>query len=158
VADSNESWAVVVFPDGDRLQVAQLPPVMAEDLDAVVAALRGQVAGAFALVDVADEFLVVARLLHGEERFLLSDAGASLEWDLAAQVMDRLDLDLPDEEESEDLWPVGELGIFEDLGLDALELGAILADEDAYADEILFAIARRLGFAEAFEQVVDALV
>ena len=158
MADSNDSWAVVVFPDGDRLQVAQLPPVIAEDLDAVVSALRGQVTGAFALVDVADEFLVVVRLLHGEERFLLSDAGASLEWDLAAQVMDRLDLDLPDEEESEDLWPVGELGIFDDLGLDALELGAILADEDAYADEILAAIARRLGFAEAFEQVVDALV
>lgn len=158
MADSNDSWAVVVFPDGDRLQVAQLPPVIAEDLDAVVSALRGQVTGAFALVDVADEFLVVVRLLHGEERFLLSDAGASLEWDLAAQVMDRLDLDLPDEEESEDLWPVGELGIFDDLGLDALELGAILADEDAYADEILSAIARRLGFAEAFEQVVDALV
>lgn len=158
MADSYDAWAVVVFRDADAWQVAQLPPAIADDLDAVVAAVRGQVSGAFALVDVADEFFVVARVINGEERFLLSDAGASVDWELAEQVMDRLDLDVPDEEDSQDLWPVGELGIFDDLGLDALELGAILADEDAYADEMLSTIARRLGFADAFEQVVDALV
>lgn len=158
MADSYDAWAVVVFRDADAWQVAQLPPAIADDLDAVVAAVRGQVSGAFALVDVADEFFVVARVINGEERFLLSDAGASVDWELAEQVMDRLDLDVPNEEESQDLWPVGELGIFDDLGLDALELGAILADEDVYADEMLSTIARRLGFADAFEQVVDALV
>lgn len=158
MADSYDAWAVVVFRDADAWQVAQLPPTIADDLDAVVAAVRGQVSGAFALVDVADEFFVVVRVINGEERFLLSDAGASVDWELAEQVMDRLDLDVPDEEDSQDLWPVGELGIFDDLGLDALELGAILADEDAYADEMLSTIARRLGFADAFEQVVDALV
>lgn len=158
MADTNDSWAVVVFPDGDGWQVAQLPPGLAEDLDAVAAAVRGQVPGAFALVDVADEFFVVVRVVGGDARFLLSDAGASAEWDLAAQVMEHLDLDIPDDTDSQDLWPVGELGVFDDLGLDALELGAILADEDAYADEMLSAIARRLGFADAFERVVDALV
>ncbi len=158
MADSYDAWAVVVFRDAAAWQVAQLPPALAADLDAVVAAVRGQQAGAFALVDVEDEFLVVVRVLNGEERFLLSDAGASVDWELAAQVMDRLDLDIPDDEASQDLWPVGELAIFEDLGLDPLELGAILADEEAYADEMLSAIARRLGFAEAYEQVVDALV
>lgn len=158
MADTYDAWAVVVFPDGERFQVAQLPPGIAESLDAVAAAVRGQVPGSFALVDVADEFFVVVRVLGGEARYLLSDAGASAEWDLAAQVMDQLDLDIPDDDDSQDLWPVGELGVFDDLGLDALELGAILSDEDAYADEMLSAIARRLGFADAFERVVDALV
>jgi putative tRNA adenosine deaminase-associated protein len=158
VVETYDSWAVVVFRQEGAWQVAQLPPGIAEDLDAVVLAVRGQAAGSFALVDVADEFFVAVRVVAGEERFLLSDAGASLDWDLAAQVMERLDLDLPDDEESLDLWPVGELAVFEDLGLDALELGAILGDEDAYADEMLSSLALRLGFADAFEQVVDALV
>jgi hypothetical protein len=39
-----------------------------------------------------------------------------------------------------------------------MELGAILSDVDAYADEMLSTLARRLGFADAFERVVDALV
>jgi putative tRNA adenosine deaminase-associated protein len=158
VADTEETWAVVVFPTDGQWQVAQLPPQVGEELEAVVAAVRGQAAGAFALVDVADEFFVVVRRVGGTERFLLSDAGASLDWDLAAQVMDRLELELPDEEESAELWPAGELGVFEDLGLGPRELGAILDDEDAYADEMLLTLARRLGFADAFEQAVDALV
>lgn len=158
MADTDDTWAVVVFRAEGDWQVAQLPPGIGEDLDAVVSALRGQAAGAFALVDVADEFFVVVRLVAGQERFLLSDAGAALDWDLAMQVLDRLDLDPPDDDESLELWPVGELGVFEDLGLDAMELGAILADDDAYADEMLSSLADRLGFADAYEQVVEALV
>lgn len=152
------TWAVVVFQDDDDWQVAQLPPAISEDLDGIVAAVRGQQAGAFALVDVADEFWVAVRVVGGQERFLLSDAGASVEWDLAAQVMERLDLDIPDDDDSQDLWPVGELDLFDDLGLDALELTAILADEEAYADEMLDAVARRIGFAEPYERALDALV
>ena len=152
------TWAVVVFRLDGVWQVAQLPPGIADDLEGIVAAVRGQQLGAFALVDVADEFWVAVRVLGGQERFLLSDAGASVEWDLAAQVMDRLDLDIPDDDDSQDLWPVGELALFDDLGLDALELGAILADEEAYADEMLSAVARRIGFAEPYERALDALV
>ncbi len=44
------------------------------------------------------------------------------------------------------------------MGLDEMEMGAILADLDAYADEMLTLLARRLGFADAFERVVEALV
>jgi len=159
VADSDfTSWAVVVFQQEGAWQVAQLSPGIAGDLDGIVLAVRGQQLGAFALVDVADEFWVAVRVLGGEERFLLSDAGASVDWELAAQVMDRLDLDIPDDDASQELWPVGELALFDDLGLDAMELAAILADEEAYADEMLDAVARRLGFTEPFERALDALV
>jgi putative tRNA adenosine deaminase-associated protein len=158
VAENYDAWAVVVLRGEGGWQVAQLPPGIAEDLDAVVSAVRGQGAGAFAQVDVADEFFVVVRVVGGEVRFLLSDAGAALDWDLALQVMDRLELDLPSDAESMDLWPAGELALFEDLGLGAMELGAILGDEDAYADEMLSSLAQRLGFADAYEQVVEALV
>ena len=151
-------WAVVVFRVDGVWQVEELPPTVAADLADVEAAVRGQAPGAFAMVDIADEFFVVVRRLQGEDRYLLSDVTASPSWDLAGQVMERLDLDLPAEDELDEVWPAGDLGVFADLGLDEMELGAILSDVDAYADEMLSALARRLGFADAFERAMDALV
>jgi putative tRNA adenosine deaminase-associated protein len=158
VAESFDKWAVVVFQQEGVWQVGELPPTVADDLEDLVAAVRGQVAGAFALVDVADEFFVVVRIVGGQERLLLSDVTASVAWDLAAQVMERLDLELPTDDELDEVWPAGDLGVFDDLGLDEMELGAILSDVDAYADEMLSALARRLGFADAYERAMDALV
>jgi putative tRNA adenosine deaminase-associated protein len=159
VADnSEETWAVVVFSDGGGWQVGQLPPGLSGDLEDVEQAVRGQLPGSFALVDVADDFFIVVRNQGGHLRFLLSDVTASSEWELAAQVMDRLELDIPEEDDLDEVLPAGDLDVFDDLGLDAMELGAILSDVDAYADEMLSTLARRLGFADAFERVVDALV
>ncbi len=158
MADSFDRWAVIVFQQDGVWQVGELPPAVADDLRDVIAAVRGQVTGAFALVDIADEFFVVVRNLGGQLRYLLSDVTASASWDLAAQVMERLDLDIPGNDDLDEVWPVGDLGVFDDLGLDEMELGAILSDVDAYADEMLSTLARRLGFAESYERVVDALV
>ena len=155
---SYDKWAVVVFLLDGVWQAEELPPALAEDLEGIVTAVRGQVAGAFALVDIADEFFVIVRYVGGQERLLLSDVTASVAWDLAAQVMEKLDMELPADDELDEVWPVGDLGIFDDLGLDGMELGAILSDVDAYADEMLSTLARRLGFAEAYERVMDALV
>ena len=156
----NESYAVVVFRDAGVWQAGVLPEVLTEDLDGLIAAVRQQPgeAGSFALIDVADEFFVVVRVQQGRVRLLLSDVTAAVAWELAAQVLDALELDLPGEDDLDDVWPVGDLGLFEDLGLEEMELGAILSDVDAYADEMLSALARRLGFADAYERVVDALV
>ena len=38
----------------------------------------------------------------------------------------------------------------------AAPLGAVLADIDAYADEMLLAIAGRLGFADVYDRAVEA--
>jgi putative tRNA adenosine deaminase-associated protein len=155
-----DAYAVVVFREEGSWQVGVLPEVLTEDLDGLIAAVRQQPGetGSFALVDVADEFFVVVRVQMGRVRLLLSDVTAAVAWDLAAQVLEALGLDAPGEDDLEDVWPVGDLGVFEDMGLDEMELGAILSDVDAYADEMLSALARRLGFADAYERVVDALV
>ena len=158
--DSSEAYAVLVFREEGRWQVSVLPEALSDDLEGLIGAVGQQPgeSGSFALVDVADEFFVAVRVQIGRVRLLLSDVTASVDWDLAAQVLDALELDQPAEDEMDDVWPVGDLGIFTDLGLDEMELGAILSDVDAYADEMLSALARRLGFAEAYERVVDALV
>lgn len=155
-----DAYAVIVFREQDRWQVGLLPETLSDDLDGLVAAVRQQPGenGAFALVDVADEFFVVVRVQFGRVRLLLSDVTAAVAWELAVQVLEHLGLDLPGEDELEEVWPAGDLGIFDDMGIDEMEMGAILSDLDAYADEMLSALARRLGFADPFERVVDALV
>ena len=88
---------------------------------------------------------------------LLSDSTAAVAWDLAAQVLDWLEIDRPGEDDLDDVWPAGDMSIFADLGLDEMELGMLLSDLDAYADETLLVLARRLGFAEQYERVVDVV-
>jgi putative tRNA adenosine deaminase-associated protein len=162
VADqARDAYAVVVYRDeqGDW-QAGLLPETLGDDLEGLIAAVRQQPSpgGAFALVDVADEFFVVVRVQSDQVRLLLSDVTAAVAWDLAVQVLDELDLEIPGEDDLEEVWPAGDLGIFRDLGVDEMELGAILADDDAYADEMLAVLARRLGFGVAYERVVDAVV
>jgi putative tRNA adenosine deaminase-associated protein len=155
-----EAYAVVVDRDQGSWQVAPLPDGTADDLDALVAAVRRRPPqpDAFALVDVADEFFVVVRVHEGRVRLLLSDVTAAAEWDLATQVVDRLGVAIPRDGALQQVVPAGDLAIFDDLGVDGTELAALLSDVDAYADELLSALAGRLGFASAYERVVDALV
>ena len=157
VGDDDRSFAVACQRGETGWQVDLLPPRLTGDLRGLVETLRQQGGSdVVGLVDVADEFFVAVRLQGGRERILLSDVTAGVAWDLANQVLERLDMDVPDEDDLEDVWPVGDLSMFADLGLDEMELGAVLADLDAYADEMLVAIARRLGFADALERAVTA--
>ena len=159
-AQDTEAYAVVCFRLDGRWEVDVLPEVLTGDLRGLVSAVAQQPGelGAFALVDVADEFFVVVRVQEGRPHVLLSDVTAAAEWDLAAQVLDHLGLTVPVDDGLEEIWPAGDLSIFDDMGLDAMEMGAILSDDDAYADEMLSALAERLGFADSFERVVDAIV
>lgn len=161
VADPRDSdaYAVLAYRADSSWQLGVLPEAVTADLPALVAAVGQQPGenGAFALVNVADEFFVVVRVQMGRVRVLLSDVTAAVAWDLAAQVLEHLDQDVPGEDDLDDVWPVGDLGVFDDLGLDEMEMGAILSDTDAYADEMLSALARRLGFSEPYERVVDGL-
>jgi putative tRNA adenosine deaminase-associated protein len=146
-----EAYAVLAAREQGLWQVEVLPDAVTGDLDALVAAVRSQPAedDAFALVDVADEFFVVVRVQHGRVRLLLSDVTASAEWDLATQVVDHLGVEIPRDDALDRVVPAGDLGVFDDLGVDGTELAALLSDVDAYADELLSALARRLGFASA---------
>jgi putative tRNA adenosine deaminase-associated protein len=151
-------FAVVVSRVEGVWEAALLPERLVDDFEGLLAALRQQVpgdGGVIGLVNVADEFFVAVRLVGQEPRVLLSDVTAAVAWDLAAQVVDHLGLDRPGDEDLEDVWPAGDLSIFADLGLDEMELGALLSDLDAYADETLLLLAKRLGFADAYDRVVE---
>ena len=157
-SDSQDSVAVVVYRDDGAWQSGALPERVTDDLDSLVGVLRQQPAenGAIGLVNVADEFFVALRVSPHDVRMLLSDVTAAAAWDLARQVVDRLGIETPGEDEMEDVWPAGDLSIFTDLGLDEMALGAVLADLDAYADEMLTAVADRLGIAEVYDRALEA--
>lgn len=150
-------FAVVVSRVEGVWEAAQLPERFVEDFQGLLAALRQQPGdgGVIGLVNVADEFFVAVRAVGPETRVLLSDVTAAVAWDLAAEVCEHLGIERPGDDDLDDVWPAGDLSIFADLGLDEMELGAILSDLDAYADETLLTLARRLGFADAYERVVE---
>ena len=157
-SDADDSLAVVVYREEGLWQSGLLPEKVSDDLDGLIAVLRQQPAenGAIGLVNVADEFFVAVRVRGEDVRLLLSDVTAAVAWDLARQVVDRLGLQAPGEEEVEDVWPAGDLAMFSDLGLDELELGVVLADIDAYADEMLVTLASKVGFGEVYDRAVEA--
>ena len=156
--DADDSLAVVVYREEGLWQSGLLPEKVSDDLDGLIGVLRQQPAenGAIGLVNVADEFFVAVRVRGEGVSLLLSDVTASVAWDLARQVVDRLGLATPGEDDVEDIWPAGDLAMFSDFGLDELELGAVLADVDAYADEMLVTLASRIGFGEVYDRAVEA--
>lgn len=150
-------FAVVVYREDDAWEVEQLPIALTEDLKGLIHALRQQpsIAGTIGLVAVGDDFFVALRVLADEVMVFLSDVTASVDWALARQVVDYLELDIPEDEELDQVLPAGDMSIFADLGLDEMELGALSGDLDLYPDEMLASIAGRLGFGPAFERAIE---
>ncbi|KAB2340812.1 tRNA adenosine deaminase-associated protein [Actinomadura rudentiformis] len=152
-------FAVVVYREDDRWEAEILPVALTGDLTGLIHALRQQpsLGGTIGLVSVGDDFFVAIRLLGDEVMVFLSDVTASVDWPLAGQVLDYLDIPIPEDEELDQVLPVGDMSIFADLGLDEMELGAISGDLELYPDEMLLSIAGRVGFAHPFERALDTL-
>jgi putative tRNA adenosine deaminase-associated protein len=117
------------------------------DLNAAITVLRDirSPGAVFGLLAVDDEFFVVIRPVPGGVRLLLSDAVAAMDYDIAADVLDLLRVEVPDDEEA-DPWPEGDLGLLADVGMPELELSLIVDEVDLYPDEQLEMIASRCGF------------
>ncbi|MFD0899366.1 tRNA adenosine deaminase-associated protein [Actinomadura sediminis] len=152
-------FAVVVYREDEAWEAEVLPVALTEDLAGLIHALRQQpsLGGTIGLVAVGDDFFVAIRLLGDEVMVFLSDVTASVDWPLATQVLEYLDIPVPADEELDQVLPVGDMSIFADLGLDEMELGAISGDLELYPDEMLLSIAGRIGFAAAFERAVDTV-
>jgi putative tRNA adenosine deaminase-associated protein len=150
-------FAVVVYREDDAWEVEQLPIALTEDLEGLIHALRQQpsIGGTIGLVAVGDDFFVALRMLADEVLVFLSDVTASVDWVLARQIVEYLELDIPDDEELDQVLPAGDMSIFADLGLDEMELGALSGDLDLYPDEMLASVAKRLGFGAAFERAIE---
>jgi putative tRNA adenosine deaminase-associated protein len=86
---------------------------------------------------------------------MMSDALAALEYEIASEVLELLDIDSPEEDDAVE--PAGDLNLLSDLGLDAMDLQMICDDSEKYPDEQLESIARQVGFGDKFLEIVENL-
>ena len=154
---AGSDFAVMVYREDDQWEADPLPVALAGDLQGLIHALRQQPGrgGTIGLVAVGDDFFVALRVLGNSTRLFLSDVTASLDWSLAEEALKFLNLPVPQDEDLDQVLPVGDMSIFSDLGMDEMELGALAGDLDLYPDEVLSSVASRLGFAEPFERALD---
>jgi putative tRNA adenosine deaminase-associated protein len=155
---TSSDFSVVVYRDDDVWEVEVLPAALTEDLEALMLALRQRpgIGGTIGLAAVGDDFFVALRVIGADVSLFLSDLTASVDWPLAWQVLDYLDIPVPEDEDLDQVLPAGDMSIFADLGVDEMELGALSGDLDLFPDEVLASLARRLGFGPALERALDA--
>ena len=161
---SETDFAIIVFREDDRWDADVLPVAVTGDLAGFIRALRQQpsIVGTIGLAGIDDYFFVAVRVIGNQVAVLLSDIGAALDYPLAEQVLDYLEIPVPAEEDIDQVLPAGDLSIFADLGLDEMDLAAICSRLDLDADDppdsvedAMESIAARLGFGPAMERALD---
>lgn len=158
VTDVGETdFAVIVYREEDQWEADVLPTVVTADLDGLVQALRRQpsIGGTIGFAGVGDDFFVAIMVFGEDVSLFLSDLTAAVDYPLARQVLDALEIPVPSDDELDQVLPAGDLSIFADLGLDEMELGAISADLDLYPEDAVIRIAERLRFGDAVERALD---
>lgn len=160
VADTADGFGVAVVREDGKWRCTSLKAAALSSLSAAETELRelrssGPV---FGLLDVDDEFFVIVRPAPAGTRLLISDATAALDYDIAYEILENLDIEVDEDElDQSDPFEEGDLGVLADLGLPEGVLGVILAENDLYADEQLARIAREMGFADELSALLDRL-
>ncbi|GAA1113937.1 tRNA adenosine deaminase-associated protein [Kribbella jejuensis] len=150
-------FAVAAYTEDGHWTVTPLVLRGEPDLSTLVSALRrfpGE-AGVLGMVSVDEDFFVLVRVHGGRARLLISDVTAATEWPLARQIVDELDIPLADDDDEQ--VPAGDLAIIADLGMSAMELGALCDEVDLYPDDMLEEIADVLGFGDQFHDAIEAV-
>ena len=155
---TTEGFGVAVTREDTTWRCSLLAPELLDDLDGVITGLRRVASSGpvFAMLAIDDEFFVIVRPIPGGATLLLSDATAGLDYDIAADVLDLLQVQVPEDDEiDDDPWPEGDLGLLADLGVTEQEMQLIVDDVDLYPDEQLTMIAARCGFSDAFGKILE---
>lgn len=147
-------FAVVAYREEGQWQVEQIVMEKIEDIDSFATELRRWPGdgGSLGMVSVDEDFLLLVRVTGARTQVLLSDVTAATDWPIARSAVEFLDIPIPDDED--DQVPAGDLSILGDLGMGAMDMGALLDDYDLYPDEMLADIATRVGFGAQFDEVV----
>lgn len=147
-------FALAAYREEGVWQLQELSDTALVDVETLSSALRRLPGdgGTVGLVAVDEDFFLIVRVAGPSTRLLLSDITAADEWDLARSAVEWLRLPMPEDEDEQA--PAGDLEIVADLGMDAMDLAAVVDDLDLYPDEMLSEVARRLGFGPQFDDAV----
>ncbi|MDR0436579.1 MAG: tRNA adenosine deaminase-associated protein [Propionibacteriaceae bacterium] len=147
-------FVAALYREDGLPQVAPMAFALANDLHDLITMLRrfpGD-AGATGIVSINGEFFVIARVRGRDVRVLLSDGVAANDWPIARDVADFLGSDIPDEDEDPE--PMGDLGLFSDVGLREFDMETIIGDHDDDSEEMVRRIVKRLGYEQPFSAAI----
>lgn len=150
-------FALAAVREDGLWSVIALPPAAADDLDTLVHALHQQPGdiGAIGLLSFAEDFFVVARVRGDAVSLLLSDVTAAFDSPFAGQVLDMLELPMPDGDDEDDIEPAGDLDLLEDLGVSPMFLAGLCDDLDLYPDDVFGQLAEHMGFSEQYDAAMQ---
>jgi putative tRNA adenosine deaminase-associated protein len=148
-------FALLAWREENQWRLIQLPEDAIDDIGIVLDALRSHQVngGALAMLAIDDSFFIIVRQIGERMQMMVSDVMAALEYEIAAEVLELLDIDSPEEDDADE--PAGDLNLLADLGIDAMELQVICDDDELYPDEQLESIARRIGFGDGYLEIVE---
>ena len=154
VSEQTEDFAIEAWHEEGRWSIASLPDP--DDLTHIIDRLKKQQTngGAVALIAIDDEFFLAIRVLGTHVKYFISDVSCAIDYEVAAEFLELADLDQP--EEDDEPLPAGDLDIFSDLGMHSMELSTLCDDADLFPDEQIEAIAIRLGFGDAFTELLES--
>ena len=97
------------------------PLASTRDIGLIIDALKNQQTngGALALIAIEDEFVIIARALGDQMQMMISDVTYALDYEVAAELIEVLDLEFP--EEDDEAQPGGDLDLLNDLGVSEME-------------------------------------
>ena len=144
MANETLEFAVLAWREEGKWNLSRLPDDAIQDIGIALDALRAQQVdgGAIAFLAVDDSFFIAIRQVGENMQMVLSDVMA-------------LDIDSPEEDDADE--PAGDINLFNDFGIDAMDLQMICDDSEKYPDEQLEVIARQIGFGDEFLEIVENL-
>ena len=153
-ADHNaDDFGILAWREDDLWRASRL--TITRDLGSIMDQLKAQQgdAGSIALIAIDEEFFIIARSTGRTMQMMLSDVTYAVEYEIAADLIDALDLPFP--EDDDDPQPGGDIDLLADFGINAMDLEIMSDDLEMYPEEQITSLAHRLGFGEQFDQLYD---
>jgi putative tRNA adenosine deaminase-associated protein len=110
--------------------------------------------GVYAAVGVSGEFFILLRSDPRKTEALISDGFALLDWDIAEDAADLIDLQWQ-EEDLEEYEAVGDLNILANFGLKAEDLSMICENPDLEPDQQISEVFKRIGAELAWKKIIN---
>ena len=153
-ADLNaDDFGVLAWREDEVWRASRL--TITRDLGSIMDQLKAQQgdAGSIALIAIDEVFFIIARSTGRTMQMMLSDVTYAVEYEIAADLIDALDLPFP--EDDDDPQPGGDIDLLADFGINAMDLEIMSDDLEMYPEEQITSLAHRLGFGEQFDQLYD---
>jgi putative tRNA adenosine deaminase-associated protein len=147
-------FVLVAYREEGVWQLQELPADTVGDIEGLAQELRRWPGdgGSLGLLSVDEDFFLIVRVFGDDVRILLSDVTAATDWPIARSALEHLEIPIPDDDDEQ--VPAGDLAVVSDLGMGAMDMGALLDDFELYPDELLGDIAARLGFGSLYDELV----